>query len=177
MTGILDPRERRGEARFGSRDPVDPGVVTLLVIAVPGTVDPRWLSEIAESQVLAAQEFSASEQRPYVSLVLPGPPTVRSAGCLAADSLQMDLDEMRVRLAGRTIDLTHQEFLLLKAFMQSPRQVFSRRQLLEQAWGYRDPGIGRTVDVHVRRVRVKLGPAAPQIVTVRGFGYRFEPAT
>jgi DNA-binding response OmpR family regulator len=88
----------------------------------------------------------------------------------------MDLDEMRVNLAGRPVEFTHQEFLLLKAFMQSPRRVLSRQQLLEQAWnGYEDWGAGRTVDVHVRRVRVKLGSEAPQIVTVRGFGYRFEP--
>lgn len=78
------------------------------------------------------------------------------------------------RLRKRVLDLTFKEFELLKFLVQHPGRVFNRQQLLQEVWGYDYFGGTRTVDVHVRRLRAKLGPDNETlIVTVRNVGYRF----
>jgi DNA-binding response OmpR family regulator len=78
------------------------------------------------------------------------------------------------RVRGRILDLTFKEFELLKFLAQHPGRVFSRAQLLQEVWGYDYFGGTRTVDVHVRRLRAKLGPEHEQVIgTVRNVGYRF----
>jgi DNA-binding response OmpR family regulator len=78
------------------------------------------------------------------------------------------------RLSGRPLDLTFKEFELLKFLAQHPGRVFSRQQLLQEVWGYDYFGGTRTVDVHVRRLRAKLGPEHETLIgTVRNVGYRF----
>ena len=80
------------------------------------------------------------------------------------------------RLRGRILDLTFKEFELLKFLAQHPGRVFSRAQLLQEVWGYDFFGGTRTVDVHVRRLRAKLGSEhESSIGTVRNVGYRFVP--
>ena len=78
------------------------------------------------------------------------------------------------KIGGRTLDLTFKEFELLKFLAQHPGRVFSRQQLLQEVWGYDYFGGTRTVDVHVRRLRAKLGPDNETLIgTVRNVGYRF----
>lgn len=78
------------------------------------------------------------------------------------------------RLGSRALDLTFKEFELLKFLAQHPGRVFSRQQLLQEVWGYDYFGGTRTVDVHVRRLRAKLGPENETLIgTVRNVGYRF----
>ncbi|VXC46117.1 winged helix-turn-helix transcriptional regulator [Nocardioides sp. AX2bis] len=78
------------------------------------------------------------------------------------------------RVGPRTLDLTFKEFELLKFLAQHPGRVFSRQQLLQEVWGYDYFGGTRTVDVHVRRLRAKLGPEHETLIgTVRNVGYRF----
>lgn len=78
------------------------------------------------------------------------------------------------KLSGRHLDLTFKEFELLKYLAQHPGRVFSRQQLLQEVWGYDYFGGTRTVDVHVRRLRAKLGPEHETLIgTVRNVGYRF----
>lgn len=78
------------------------------------------------------------------------------------------------RLRGVALDLTFKEFELLKYLAQHPGRVFTRDQLLDQVWGYDYFGGTRTVDVHVRRLRAKLGAEHEALIgTVRGVGYRF----
>jgi DNA-binding response OmpR family regulator len=78
------------------------------------------------------------------------------------------------KISGRTLDLTFKEFELLKFLAQHPGRVFSREQLLQEVWGYDYFGGTRTVDVHVRRLRAKLGPENETLIgTVRNVGYRF----
>ena len=78
------------------------------------------------------------------------------------------------RIGGRPLDLTFKEFELLKYLAQHPGRVFSRQQLLQEVWGYDYFGGTRTVDVHVRRLRAKLGPEHETLIgTVRNVGYRF----
>lgn len=77
---------------------------------------------------------------------------------------------------GRSLDLTFKEFELLKYLAQHPGRVFTRAQLLQEVWGYDYFGGTRTVDVHVRRLRAKLGPEHEALIgTVRNVGYRLVP--
>ena len=80
------------------------------------------------------------------------------------------------RVKGRVLDLTYKEFELLKYLAQHPGRVFTRAQLLQEVWGYDYFGGTRTVDVHVRRLRAKLGADHEELIgTVRNVGYRFVP--
>lgn len=89
--------------------------------------------------------------------------------------LVIDEATYTAKLHGRALDLTFKEFELLKFLAQSPGRVFSRAQLLQEVWGYDYFGGTRTVDVHVRRLRMKLGSDFEDLIgTVRNVGYRFE---
>ena len=86
----------------------------------------------------------------------------------------IDLAGHEVTVDGRKIDLTHQEFALLRFLSQHRGRVFSREQLLNRVWGVNYYGGSRTVDIHVRRLRMKLGTMAEPIETVRGVGYKMK---
>lgn len=86
----------------------------------------------------------------------------------------IDESAYSAKLNGEQLDLTYTEFELLKYLAQHPGRVFSRQQLLSDVWGYDYYGGTRTVDVHVRRLRAKLGPEYESMIgTVRNVGYRF----
>jgi DNA-binding response OmpR family regulator len=88
-------------------------------------------------------------------------------------ALALDTDTYRVTAAGRPLDLTFKEFELLRFLASRPGRVFTRPALLREVWGYDFYGGTRTVDVHVRRLRAKLGPEHEHLVeTVRSVGYR-----
>jgi DNA-binding response OmpR family regulator len=87
--------------------------------------------------------------------------------------LTMNAETYQVFVAGRLLDLTYKEFELLRFLIQRPGRVFTRTELLSEVWGYDFYGGTRTVDVHVRRLRAKLGPESEALIqTVRGVGYR-----
>jgi DNA-binding response OmpR family regulator len=89
--------------------------------------------------------------------------------------LSVDEATYSAKLKGRVLDLTFKEFELLKYLAQHPGRVFTRAQLLQEVWGYDYFGGTRTVDVHVRRLRAKLGPEHEALIgTVRNVGYRFD---
>lgn len=91
--------------------------------------------------------------------------------------LHIDEATYTARLRGRALDLTFKEFELLKYLAQHPGRVFTRAVLLQEVWGYDYFGGTRTVDVHVRRLRAKLGAEHESLIgTVRNVGYRFVPA-
>ncbi len=97
-------------------------------------------------------------------------------GPITAGALVIDEATYSVRLRGRLLDLTYKEFELLKYLAQHPGRVFTRSQLLQEVWGYDYFGGTRTVDVHVRRLRAKLGTDYEVLIgTVRNVGYRFVP--
>lgn len=90
--------------------------------------------------------------------------------------LVVDEESYQVRLRGRPLDLTYKEFELLKALAGHPNRVFTRELLLQEVWGYDYFGGSRTVDVHIRRLRAKLGPEHESLIaTVRGVGYKLVP--
>ena len=145
---------------------VDEPVVTLFVAVGRGdmTADPDRLRQLIENAVASSLSPAPSDtSRPQLV-----------ADQLVAGPLRMDLSRMELFVDDELVVLTRQELLLLKVFMEYPGRVLTRTQLLEQAWDYNDWSVGRTVDVHVRRLRVKLGRNGRRIITVRGFGYRFD---
>ena len=98
-------------------------------------------------------------------------------GILRLGPLTVNVDTYSVSVAGRVLDLTYKEFELLRFLVSTPHRVFTRSELLSKVWGYDFYGGTRTVDVHVRRLRAKLGPEHEGLIdTVRGVGYRaIEP--
>jgi len=97
---------------------------------------------------------------------------------ITAGDVVIDEASYSARVRGRLLDLTYKEFELLKYLAQHPGRVFSRAQLLQEVWGYDYFGGTRTVDVHVRRLRAKLGTEHEVLIgTVRNVGYRFVPAS
>jgi DNA-binding response OmpR family regulator len=94
----------------------------------------------------------------------------------AAGALRVDEARHAVTVDGRSLELTAKEFALLTALMRADGRVLSRDQLLETVWGYANAAEveSRTVDVHIRRLRAKLGAEARRIVTVKAVGYRFD---
>jgi two-component system, OmpR family, response regulator len=102
------------------------------------------------------------------------PTRVKRIGAADAPSLYLCTGSRLVLRDGAPVPLTRREYDLFLFLCEHPRRVFSRAQLLRQVWGYDMVGTERTVDVHVRRLRVKLGEAARIIATVRGVGYRLD---
>jgi DNA-binding response OmpR family regulator len=95
-------------------------------------------------------------------------------GEIKAGELVIDETTYSAKLRGKTLDLTFKEFELLKFLAQHPGRVFSRDHLLQEVWGFDYFGGTRTVDVHVRRLRAKLGPENENLIgTIRNVGYRF----
>lgn len=97
-------------------------------------------------------------------------------GRITAAGLVIDEASYSVRVNDRPLDLTYKEFELLRFLATHPSRVFTREQLLSEVWGYDYFGGTRTVDVHVRRLRAKLGDMEQLIGTVRNVGYRFNVA-
>lgn len=101
---------------------------------------------------------------------------LENAAEYSSGDLTVDVGGYTARLKGVPLDLTYKEFELLKYLMQHPGRVYTRDQLLQEVWGFDYYGGTRTVDVHVRRLRAKLGAEHEQLIgTVRNVGYRFDP--
>ncbi|HEU4849816.1 MAG TPA: response regulator transcription factor [Terrimesophilobacter sp.] len=93
---------------------------------------------------------------------------------VSASGVVIDEASYSAKVRGRALDLTYKEFELLRFLVSHPSRVFTREQLLSEVWGYDYFGGTRTVDVHVRRLRAKLGDLEAVIGTVRNVGYRFN---
>ncbi|MGB3956405.1 MAG: response regulator transcription factor [Brooklawnia sp.] len=119
--------------------------------------------------VLADAEPAEFEAR--IRLLLQAEPVTKT---LSAGPVVVDEDAYFATVGGQPLDLTYTEFELLKYLVAHPGRVLTREQLLSEVWGYDYFGGARTVDVHIRRLRAKLGPEYDAwIGTVRNVGYRF----
>ena len=100
------------------------------------------------------------------------------ARVLRVGALEMELDRYQVTLLGKPIHLTSKEFSLLRALLMTNGRVLSRNALFESVWGAnKDADLqSRTIDVHIRSLRNKLGAEGRRIFTVRNVGYRLDPA-
>jgi DNA-binding response OmpR family regulator len=151
-------------------------VPVLLVIAEGGLVavshdwgmDDVVLTTIGPGELEARMRLAVGRLRAERDADDPEAHVIRSGEVVVDDATYT------AKLGSRSLDLTFKEFELLKYLAQHPGRVFSRQQLLQEVWGYDYFGGTRTVDVHVRRLRAKLGPEHETLIgTVRNVGYRF----
>ncbi|HTR97259.1 MAG TPA: response regulator transcription factor [Candidatus Acidoferrales bacterium] len=117
--------------------------------------------------------FSPRELIARIGALLRRARPARAGHALERGPLRIDFDAREAHVAGRRLALTPREFDLLAFLARHPGRVVSRDELLRKVWGYDYLGETRTVDVHVRRLRMKLGEERPLIETVTGAGYKF----
>lgn len=124
---------------------------------------------------LLVRPFVAAELRARIARARHQVNGIQSDDVVQVGELRLDLATYCVTIKEETVDFTYMEYELLKFLVTHPNRVFSRESLLSRVWGYDYFGGARTVDVHVRRVRAKLGlDYAERLKTVRSVGYRFE---
>jgi DNA-binding response OmpR family regulator len=152
--------------------------VPLLLVTTEGglaAVSAEWG---VDDVLLATAGPAEVEARLRLSIGRLQPDADDEATEIRAGDVVIDEATYSARVRGQQLDLTYKEFELLKYLAQHPGRVFTRGQLLQEVWGYDYFGGTRTVDVHVRRLRAKLGPESDQhIGTVRNVGYRFVAYT
>jgi two-component system, OmpR family, alkaline phosphatase synthesis response regulator PhoP len=190
---MLPELDGRAVIRAVRRDE-DAGKTPILVLSARGTTIDRIAGLEDGADDYLPKPFSPAELVVRVKAILrrtasaseakgsaPGASDLvtRSSGRIAHNDLVLDPERHEVTIAGATIQLTHVEFRLLQTLLEADGRVLSRDQLLDAVWGAEQSEVlDRTVDVHIRRLRDKLGddPDAPRYVaTVRGAGYRSAP--
>ncbi len=140
----------------------------LAVVAADWAVDDVVLTSVGPAELDARLRLATGR------LALARAEAEAPTALIRGGDLEIDESSYVARIGGRTLDLTFKEFELVKFLAQHPGRVFSRQQLLQEVWGYDYFGGTRTVDVHVRRLRAKLGPDHEALIgTVRNVGYRF----
>ncbi|MBA2716786.1 MAG: response regulator transcription factor [Propionibacteriales bacterium] len=140
----------------------------LTAVAADWGVDEVLLADSGPAEVEARLRLAIGR------LTLAGSEEGAQTHVIRSGDVEIDEASYVARLDGRNLDLTFKEFELLKYLAQHPGRVFSRQQLVQEVWGYDYFGGTRTVDVHVRRLRAKLGPEHEALIgTVRNVGYRF----
>jgi DNA-binding response OmpR family regulator len=172
---LIDARSDLAEARATCRmlHATGLGVPLLAIVTESGLValNADWG---VDDVILAGAGPAEAEARLRLAIGRLTTATAVGSGAIRAGELNIDPDTYAAKLKGRSLDLTYKEFELLKFLAQHPGRVFTRDQLLREVWGYDYFGGTRTVDVHVRRLRAKLGSEYESMIgTVRQVGYKF----
>jgi phosphate regulon transcriptional regulator PhoB len=157
----------------------DPATVALpiVMLTAKGEEVDRVLGLELGADDYIVKPFSPKELLARVRAVLRRARPAPGAAGIAIGALAIDPGTRTVTVQGAPLTLTHKEFELLGALADAQGRVLSREFLLDRVWGYSRAGEieSRTVDVHVRRLRVKLGPEGRRILTVKSVGYRLDP--
>jgi DNA-binding response OmpR family regulator len=154
------------------RDPATAKIPVVMLTAKAAESDKvAGLETGADDYVV--KPFSFKELIARVRAVLRRTETEAEPAEYADDRMTVNYADMRVTCAGSPVKLTRKEFALLEHLLKNMGRVASRQQLLDSVWGYTYFGDGRTLDVHIRRLRQKLGECSGCIETVVGVGYRF----
>jgi two-component system phosphate regulon response regulator PhoB len=146
----------------------------ILVLTARGTEMDKLIGFERGADDYLTKPFSPKELVARVHAILRRTRGEQSATPVKIGPFQFDSERHKVLLRNRELDLTPTEYRLLEYLLQKPGRVFSREQLLDKVWGLGYFGETRTVDVHVRRLRAKLGRDATLIRTVTGVGYAAE---
>jgi phosphate regulon transcriptional regulator PhoB len=157
------------------RDPSTAAVPIIMLTAKSDEVDRIVGLEIGADDYVG-KPFSPKELVARVRAVLRRTHPDQAIPVLSVGPITLDAARHAVSLNGQAIVLTPKEFDLLQALLESAGRVLSREYLLNRVWGYARADVieSRTVDVHVRRLRAKLGDAGSRISTIKSVGYRFE---
>lgn len=148
--------------------------VPVIIASAKGTEYDKVVGLDLGADDYLAKPFGMTEMISRIRAVLRRCAPQAEIGVLHMGQLQMDAQAHTVYASGRRVELTLKEFELLRLFMENPRRVFTRDQLLERIWSADYLGETRTVDVHIGTLRTKLGSCGEYIRTVRGVGYRLE---
>ncbi len=148
--------------------------VPVIVASAKGTEYDKVVGLDLGADDYLAKPFGMTEMISRIRAVLRRCVPQGEVGVLRMGQLQMDTQAHTVYAEGRRVELTLKEFELLRLFMENPRRVYTRDQLLERIWSADYLGETRTVDVHIGTLRTKLGGCGEYIRTVRGVGYRLE---
>lgn len=170
---ILDCRKNLVEAKAVARILQAASWQTSLLLVISESGLPAVSSDWG-SQDFILEGASLAEVDARIRLL--SRPLEKSNPIESASGLVIDVGTFTAKINGKALDLTFKEFELLRYLSDHPNQVFSREQLLSEVWGYDYFGGTRTVDVHIRRLRSKLGECEGLIGTVRNVGYRLDPA-
>lgn len=148
-----------------------PVLVAVTLARLPGLDFSTGIADFVLKPVVPAELYARLRQLDWKSA------TFGSEELIKVEELSIDVAGYEARVRGRRVELTHQEFELLRFFAQNRGKVFTREQLLSKVWGYRYYGGSRTVDIHVRRLRAKLGATTGGLIeTVRNVGYKMRGA-
>jgi DNA-binding response OmpR family regulator len=170
---IVDARQDLASARSLCKILRTTGInVPLVLVLTEGglaAVSPEWNIDDVILETAGPAEVDAR-----IRLVIGRSIEDKSSSKIQASGVVIDEASYSAKVHGRPLDLTFKEFELLRFLATHPSRVFTREQLLSEVWGYDYFGGTRTVDVHVRRLRAKLGDLESLIGTVRNVGYRFN---
>ncbi len=154
------------------RSPDLASVPIIMLTARGGEADKVAGLEIGADDYVT-KPFSVKELVARVHAVLRRP-AAPSGPRIVIGPLALDEDKFEAAVGGAKVDLTATEFKILRLLASQPGRVFSRDRILDHLWGTEKAVIDRTVDVHIRNLREKLGPAAGLIKNIRGVGYKLE---
>lgn len=171
---FLDARKDLASSKALAKILIATGISAPLIIILSegglAAMSPDWGSDD-----IILDSAGPAEIETRIKLAIGKAKEQQNSGSIQSSGVVIDEASYSAKVHGRPLDLTFKEFELLKFLTQHPGRVFSRDQLLSEVWGYDYFGGTRTVDVHVRRLRAKLGDLESLIGTVRNVGYRFSP--
>jgi DNA-binding response OmpR family regulator len=171
MMPLMDGLEAAKEIRTFSDVPI-------IILTAKGNEDDRVTGLKAGADDYVVKPFSPKELIARIEAALRRSKGFTSESLksqtIRHEELTVDLKGHVVNVDGSTVTLTRKEFLLLSLLMQNQGQVFSRDQLLDKVWGFESEGTARTVDTHIKTLRLKLKSAGSYVQTVWGVGYKFN---
>jgi DNA-binding response OmpR family regulator len=171
---FLDARTDLSSAKAMARILISTGISAPLFIVLAEGGLAAMNHEWGSSDIIL-NSAGPAEVEARIRLAIAKYRAVKDVDTIHASGVVIDESSYSAKVHGKPLDLTYKEFELLKFLAQHPGRVFSRDQLLSEVWGYDYFGGSRTVDVHIRRLRAKLGDLEGLISTVRNVGYRFNP--
>lgn len=170
---FLDARRDLANAKSLSRVLNTTGMSAPLILVVTEAGLPALNAEWGATDIIL-ETAGPGEIDARIRLAIERGNLVEKSDTISASGVVIDEASYSAKVHGKPLDLTYKEFELLRFLAQHPGRVFTREQLLSEVWGYDYFGGTRTVDVHVRRLRAKLGDLEALIGTVRNVGYRFN---
>lgn len=170
---FLDARRDLANAKALSKILVTTGTSAPLILVVTEGGLAAISNDWGASDIIL-EHSGPAEVDARIRLALARAQTTDKSDKIHASGVVIDEASYSAKVHGRPLDLTYKEFELLRFLAQHPGRVFTREQLLSEVWGYDYFGGTRTVDVHIRRLRAKLGDLESLIGTVRNVGYRFN---
>jgi DNA-binding response OmpR family regulator len=171
---FLDARTDLSSAKAMARILISTGISAPLIIVLAEGGLAAMNHEWGSSDIIL-NSAGPAEVEARIRLAIAKYRAEKDVGTINSSGVVIDESSYSAKVHGKPLDLTYKEFELLKFLAQHPGRVFSRDQLLSEVWGYDYFGGSRTVDVHIRRLRAKLGDLEGLISTVRNVGYRFNP--